>query len=321
MVEQVFFAPGFPWFIFSLEWRVMASCLIALGSNLGNSRSLIKQASQAIEQFPGVQQVAASSILETAAVGGPAGQSAFQNSALLVDTTLSARQVLRKIRALENQLGRQRDVHWGPRTIDLDLLLYDNLVIRTTDLELPHPRMTFRNFVLEPACQVASSLRHPVNGATLGQLHQHLCTASNYLAITGPGSTLLAERLAGHPGCQLAGGRPGHDDHFPDNLQKTLLQDPAGWVFSDGWIDQLLLSPGDSASMARWHQQRQLIPQAKIVVAIEPARPEELLAWRRITDRPHGLPLLALPAGDLDGQIEETQAAIAAASNLPVPGA
>ncbi|MDP7205918.1 MAG: 2-amino-4-hydroxy-6-hydroxymethyldihydropteridine diphosphokinase, partial [Pirellulaceae bacterium] len=164
----------------------MASCLIALGSNLGDSMNLVHQASEAIEQFPGVQQAAASSILETVAVGGPAGQSTFLNSALLLDTTLSAGQLLRKIHLLENQLGRQRDIRWGPRTIDLDLLLYDNLVIRTDDLALPHPRMTFRNFVLEPACQVAGSFRHPVNGATLDELHSHLRASANYMAVTGP---------------------------------------------------------------------------------------------------------------------------------------
>ncbi|MFP6750348.1 MAG: 2-amino-4-hydroxy-6-hydroxymethyldihydropteridine diphosphokinase [Pirellulaceae bacterium] len=298
----------------------MASCLIALGSNLGDSLSLINQASEAIEQFPGVQQVATSSILETAAVGGPADQSAFLNSALLLDTTLSAGQLFKKVRLLENQLGRQRDVRWGPRTMDLDLLLYDNLVIRTSDLELPHPRMTFRNFVLEPACQVACSFRHPVNGATLAELHRHLLTSANYMAVTGPGSTVLAERLAERSGGQLASGRPGRDDHFPDSLERALQLDPAGWVFSDGWVDELLCPPGDATSLAHWSDQRELIPPAKIVVAIEPCRLDQQSAWRRIIERPHRLPVLALPEGDLDGQIEETLAAIAAAGNLSGAG-
>ena len=298
----------------------MASCLIALGSNLGDSMSLINQASEAIGQFPGVQQVAASSILETAAVGGPADQSAFLNSALLLDTTLSAGQLLRKVRLLENQLGRQRDIRWGPRTMDLDLLLYDNLVIRTDDLELPHPRMTFRNFVLKPACQVAGSFRHPVNGATLDELHRHLHSSPNYMAVTGPGSTVLVERLAEQPGCQLASGRPGYDDQFPDRLEQALLLDPAGCVFSDGWVDELLCPPGDAASLASWSDQQELIPAAKIVVAIEPSRVDQQPAWHRIMERPHGLPVLTLPEGDLDTQVEETLAAIAAAGHLPGAG-
>ena len=148
----------------------MASCLIALGSNLGDSMSLINQASEAIEQFPGVQQVATSSILETAAVGGPTDQSAFLNSALLLATTLSAGQLLKKVRLLENQLGRQRDVRWGPRTIDLDLLLYEDLVQASADLDVPHPRMHERRFVLTPLADIAADAKHPTLGKTIGEL-------------------------------------------------------------------------------------------------------------------------------------------------------
>ena len=92
-------------------------------------------------------------------------------------------------------------------------------------------------------------------------------------------------------------------------------------VGQDEVIDQLLLATDKVPALGRWHQQRELVPQPKVVVAIEPTGQDERQAWCRITNRPHGLPVLVLPAGNLDGQIEETQAAIAAASNLPVPGA
>ena len=298
----------------------MASCLIALGSNLGDSTKLINHACQAIEQLARLQLTATSSIIETAAVGGPANQPPFHNSALLVETTLSPRQLLTQIRSLEQQLGRQRDVRWGPRTIDLDLLLYDNLVIQTPDLELPHPRMTFRSFVLEPACQVAASFRHPVNGATLEQLHHHLKTSVNYMAIVGPGSGPLAERMAAGDACLLASGSPGLDDDFPGNLHQSLRRDPSGWVVSDGWVDQLLLATDKVPALGRLHQQRELVPQPKVVVAIEPTGQDERQAWCRITNRPHGLPVLVLPAGNLDGQIEEVRAAVAASSLFPEPG-
>lgn len=298
----------------------MASCLIALGSNLGDSANLINHACLEIEQLAGLELTATSTIFKTAAVGGPANQPPFHNSALLAETTLSPRQLLTEIRSLEQQLGRQRDVRWGPRTIDLDLLLYDNLVIQTSDLQLPHPRMTFRHFVLEPACEVAASFRHPVNGATLEQLRRHLRTSENYIAIVGPGSSLLAERVTDQGRCTLARGRPGLDDDFPDTLQQLLRHDPSGWVVSDGWIDQLLLDRETAPAHACWHQQRQRVPQPKMVVAIEPPQEDQRRACRRITHRPHGLPLLALPAGNLDGQIEEVRAAVAAASIFSEPG-
>jgi hypothetical protein len=134
------------------------------------------------------------------------------------------------------------------------------------------------------------------------------------MAIVGPGSGLLAERVADRDVCLLASGRPGVDDDFPDTLLQSLRLDPSGWVVSNGWVDQLLLGKDTAPALARWHQQRQLVPQPKVVVAIEPTSENERRALYRITNRPHGLPVLALPAGNLDGQIEEVRAAIAAAS-------
>ena len=299
----------------------MASSLIALGSNLGDSRSTLGRAQQALEEHAELELTAASAIIETPAVGGPADQPRYFNSALLLETTLSPRRLLELTRHIEQQLGRQRDIRWGPRTIDLDVLLYDNLVIRTADLQLPHPRMTFRRFVLDPACQVAEAMRHPLNGATLGQLRQHLLDSANYLAIAGPGSSQLAQQLASRDGCLLAAGDPAMGGAFPDNLQRALAQDPTSWVISDGWVDQLLLPVEGKRETTRWLQHRQSIPPPRIVVVIEPRQLDQRVAWRRVTERPHRLPLLVLPADDLDLQLEETLAAIAAASNVEEPAA
>ena len=100
---------------------------------------------------------------------------------------------------IENRLGRRRTERWGPRTIDLDLLLYDELVLDTPTLVLPHPRMAWRRFVLEPAAEVAGTMLHPTIRWTIARLLEHLNSARPYVAITGPiaaGKTQLAERLA-----------------------------------------------------------------------------------------------------------------------------
>jgi 2-amino-4-hydroxy-6-hydroxymethyldihydropteridine diphosphokinase len=161
------------------------AALIALGSNVGDRRQWLDQAIQQLKATAGVQSVRASTWHETKAVGGPADQVDFLNGAAVVDTTLSPNQLWQRLREIEAALGRVRREKWGPRTIDLDLLLYDNLVQKTPQLELAHPRMAFRRFVLEPAAEVAPQMRHPVIGWTVGQLLQHLKTAAPYVAISG----------------------------------------------------------------------------------------------------------------------------------------
>ena len=94
-------------------------------------------------------------------MGGPPGQGDFLNGAILVETLLSPEAVLAILQEIEAALGRRREERWGPRTIDLNLLLYNQEVRRTPALELPHPRMTQRRFVLEPAAAVAASMVIP----------------------------------------------------------------------------------------------------------------------------------------------------------------
>jgi 2-amino-4-hydroxy-6-hydroxymethyldihydropteridine diphosphokinase len=100
--------------------------------------------------------------IETAPVGGPAGQGPYLNAAWEIETTLEPEALVETLLEVERALGRERTEKWGPRTIDLDLLLYGDRVIDEPGLTLPHPRMHERRFVLEPLAEIAPEVRHPL---------------------------------------------------------------------------------------------------------------------------------------------------------------
>jgi 2-amino-4-hydroxy-6-hydroxymethyldihydropteridine diphosphokinase len=151
-----------------------ADVFIAVGSNLGDREAHIRAADQCLRLAAEFQAVTWSPIYETRPVGGPAGQPDYLNAVVRVQSLADPRQTLRHLQAIEEQLGRERPQRWAPRTIDLDLLLYGRLVLDTPELTLPHPRMHLRRFVLQPLCDLAPDLTHPVSGHTvqhmLGQL-------------------------------------------------------------------------------------------------------------------------------------------------------
>lgn len=177
----------------------MAYCLVGLGSNLGERASQLDEAVRQLRRVPGLQVVAQSCWYETAPLGGPPDQPAYLNGAVLLETAQTPHALLAELQAIEARLGRRRQERWGPRTLDLDLLLYDEQVLQTAELVVPHPRMAWRRFVLEPAAEIAAEMRHPRIGWTLGRLLAHWHEATNYLALTAAtasAATALAERLA-----------------------------------------------------------------------------------------------------------------------------
>ncbi len=249
----------------------MTVCLIGLGSNQGNRQANLQQALQHLQHTPGCSSLACSSWHTTTPVGGPPGQNDFLNAAVRLETSLPPQALLARLLEIENLLGRQRLEHWGPRPIDLDLLLYEDLVLNTPSLVLPHPRMAWRRFVLEPAAEVAADLKHPQIGWTVGQLLAHLNATPPYVAITGPiavGKSRLAERLAQFLSARYLSERPNWSRleefyreqavdavHRPAGsaleteleflhdraqlLAKSAWDGPADqWTISDFWFDQ-----------------------------------------------------------------------------------
>ncbi len=142
---------------------------IGLGSNLGNRKSNLDDAVSLLSEAPGVDSVKVSSYYETEPVGYEE-QGLFLNAAARVETSLSPGELLKVCHDIENQLGRVRTVRWGPRTIDLDILLYNGLVIDSPELEVPHPLMHERAFVLQPLCELDPDVVHPVLKKTAKEL-------------------------------------------------------------------------------------------------------------------------------------------------------
>jgi len=128
----------------------MQTCFLGIGSNLGDRRKNIRLALEKISSLKNTKILKLSKIVETKPMGGPSGQGKFLNAVLKVDTKLTPLKLLKQLQKVENELGRKRTVRWGPRTIDLDILLFADKVIDRKDLKIPHPRLMERDFVLEP---------------------------------------------------------------------------------------------------------------------------------------------------------------------------
>jgi 2-amino-4-hydroxy-6-hydroxymethyldihydropteridine diphosphokinase len=147
---------------------------IALGSNQGDRRDYLDRAIQALQEHPDIDVTQVSSYHETAPVGGPPGQPNFLNAAAELKTDLSARDLLNALLEVERSLGRVRRERHGPRTIDLDLLLYGSEVIQKPGLMVPHPAMHEREFVLKPLAEIAPRAVHPLMDASVQDLLQGL---------------------------------------------------------------------------------------------------------------------------------------------------
>ncbi|ASC70271.1 2-amino-4-hydroxy-6-hydroxymethyldihydropteridine pyrophosphokinase [Halomicronema hongdechloris C2206] len=148
------------------------SCAIALGSNLGDSVAILQGALAALNALPQTELARQSRLYRTKPVGPP--QPDYLNGCALVTTRLTPEVLLQQLLTIERRFGRIRRERWGPRQLDLDLLLWDDIVLQTPSLQIPHPRMHERAFVLVPLAEIAADWVDPRSGQTIQDLAQQV---------------------------------------------------------------------------------------------------------------------------------------------------
>jgi len=146
-----------------------ATVYLSLGSNLGNRFLNLARAIEKLDRQDGVKVLSRSSCYETDPVGHEE-QPDFINMAVKIESLMPPDRLLNKIKEIEKSLGRAETFRWGPRIIDIDILLYENEVISTPDLEIPHPMMHERAFVLLPLSEIAADARHPASGKNVKEM-------------------------------------------------------------------------------------------------------------------------------------------------------
>ncbi len=136
-------------------------CYIGAGSNIGDRRQHLRRAHQLLDALPKTRLIATSALYETEPVGS-FPQPWFLNEVVSLQTQLTPEELLEHCLWIEKQEGRVRSIRWGPRTLDLDILLFGNRIIQDQQLQIPHPRMASRRFVLLPLSKIAPATLHPV---------------------------------------------------------------------------------------------------------------------------------------------------------------
>lgn len=154
--------------------RTLTPAYIGIGSNLGDREANVKKAIALLVESPGVEVRRISPFLDNPAQGGPKDSPDFLNCAVEAQTTLSAKDLMRRLLDIERQMGRMRREKWEARVIDLDLLLHGINIVSTDELIVPHPLMHERRFVLEPLAQIAPNAIHPTMQMTVAALLERL---------------------------------------------------------------------------------------------------------------------------------------------------
>jgi 2-amino-4-hydroxy-6-hydroxymethyldihydropteridine diphosphokinase len=154
----------------------MTKTAIALGSNLGDSLTILVNAINELKKIPDCTFISQSKWYKTKPIGPQ--QPDYINGCALFNTSLQPEKLLEKISAIEQKFGRTRDIYWGPRTLDLDIIFYEDLRLETSKLQIPHPRMRERAFVLVPLADIAPNWIDPVTKLNTQQLLEKLDISS-----------------------------------------------------------------------------------------------------------------------------------------------
>jgi 2-amino-4-hydroxy-6-hydroxymethyldihydropteridine diphosphokinase len=216
--------------------------LIGLGSNLGDRKAILDAAVSSLRETPGVEVRAVSRYHETAPVGGPTSQGAFLNAAMALEVACEPLELLGYLQEIECHAGRVRDVHWGARTLDLDILLFGDRIIGrhpklsqteprpNQPLRVPHAWLPFRRFALAPAAEIAPDAVDPVTGMTIAELLENLDRRPSYVALAGHQGTRmrrLFRRLTSDlAAAGFSNGDPGWDEAEREEANAFLRQLP-----------------------------------------------------------------------------------------------
>lgn len=142
---------------------------LSLGSNLGDRIENVKNALQSLSSSDEIKVISSSSFYETEPMG-VTDQPRYINAAAKIETSLTPRALLKEVKSLEKAMGRRETFRWGPRVIDIDILLFGDIVVSEKGLNIPHPAMEKRAFVMIPLSEIGSAARHPVTGRTIGEM-------------------------------------------------------------------------------------------------------------------------------------------------------
>ncbi len=162
----------------------MTLAVVALGGNVDDVPLTFRQAAEMLSSEASASDLRLSRIYQSAPMGVDAG-ARFFNAAMSLETTLQPEALLDRLQDVERRLGRVRSIHWGPRTLDLDLITFGDQVVSTERLSVPHPHCWYRRFVLDPVCDIAADVRHPQFQMTFQQLRERLLTRPLRIAVDG----------------------------------------------------------------------------------------------------------------------------------------
>lgn len=184
----------------------MTTALVALGGNVGDVPQTFRRASERLVSAAGLHGLRMSRLFSSQPMGANAGN-VFVNAAIVLETSLDPISLLDLLQQVEREQGRVRTIHWGPRTLDLDLILFGDEVLETPRLIVPHPHCWYRRFVLDPACDVARELTHPRFNVTLNALRERMMRRPLRVTVIGvdPNVVNTSALHADFPGVELAG--------------------------------------------------------------------------------------------------------------------
>lgn len=215
----------------------MSLAYVAFGGNLGNPASAYDAVGDVFRRDQRITHVRVSPLFRTQPVGGPVGQAPFLNGVLEVETSLGPESFLALLLDTEQALGRVRQQRWDARTVDLDILLFDQQVWDTPTLAIPHPRFHYRRFVLDPLSAINPRARHPLLGLSAGELQQRLAAPDTVFLLLTP-SPRQAEKT-----------REDLREPRPEFARRCLITDCPSPRFS------VIMGPECSAVGARWADQ------------------------------------------------------------------